>query len=110
MHRGSTVTLDHEAIESQVATVEGDGNRDEPTAEVHGEGVIQVVDALDDDFGGLTQRPTGEQSPREVTDDLQIAAVETKREIAGIVGFYGEFEWSGGSRRVQAVKDTLRPS
>ena len=64
--------------------MEGDRNLDDPSIEVYGEGVIQVIHSVDDDFGGFTEGLVGEQFAREGIDDLQLLAVEAK----GVNGGY----------------------
>ena len=86
--------------------MEGDRDLDDAAVEVDGEGVIQIVLAVEDDLGGLSERSGGEQKARGDIDDLEIFAVEAEQEITRAVGDNGVLE---RNRRIGIVEDELRP-
>ena len=66
--------------------MEGDGNLDNPSVEVQGEGVILVIHSLDYHFADPLEGFAGELLAREGIDDLQVLAVGAKGKISGLLG------------------------
>ena len=102
VNRGLAITFKHEAVKSQIAAMENDGCFDESVAEVYGEGVIQIVHAVDNNFGGRRQSATSKQGSFEVVDNLEVFTIEAQCQIAGRMRKDAELKWRGGSNAGRA--------